>query len=116
MVRLTLIEQLEPLEFHKESRIAIYGAGEFAELVYLGLKEIGVEEIDFFDDNAVADLRLLGALVMDVSSIKMGRYDRVFIASVGSTEPLMCVLEKQGLEQDQMVTFFSEIPSKSSTS
>ena len=115
-VRQTLRDQLEPLALNSESRVAVYGTGQFAELVYLGLKEIGVEEIDFFDDNAVADLRFLGALVMDVSAIKMGRYDRVFIASVGSTKPLMCVLEKQGLEHDQMVTFFSEIPSKSSTS
>jgi len=115
-VRQTLRNQLEPLALNSESRVAVYGTGQFAELVYLGLKEIGVEEIDFFEENAAADLRFLGAPVMDVLSIKMGRYDRVFIASVGSTKPLMCVLEKQGLEQDQMVTFFSEIPSKSSTS
>ena len=115
-VRQTLRDQLEPLALNSESRVAVYGTGQFAELVYLGLKEIGVEEIDFFEENADADLRFLGAPVMDVSAITMGRYDRVFIASVGSTKPLMCVLEKQGLEQDQMVTFFSEIPSTSRTS
>ena len=115
-VRQTLRDQLEPLALNSESRVAVYGIGQFAELVYLGLKEIGVEEIDFFEENAVSDLRFLGAPVMDVSFIKMGRYDRVFIASVGSTKPLMCVLEKQGLDQDQVVTFFSEFPSNSNTS
>ena len=78
--------------------------------------EIGIEEIDFFEENVVANPRFLGAPVMDVSSIKMERYDRVFIAYVGSTKPLMRVLEKHGLEQDQIVTFFSKIPSKSRTS
>ena len=115
-VRQTLRDQLEPLALNSESRVAIYGTGQFAELVYLGLKEIGIEEIDFFEENVVANPRFLGAPVMDVSSINMERYDRVFIAYVGSTKPLMRVLEKHGLEQDQIVTFFSKIPSKSRTS
>jgi len=35
-VRQILGQQLEHLSLHEESRIAIYGTGEFAELVYLG--------------------------------------------------------------------------------
>jgi len=48
-VRQTLREQLEPLALNEESRVAIYGTGEFAELIYLGLKELSIEEIDVFD-------------------------------------------------------------------
>ena len=44
-VRQTLREQLEPLALNAESRVAIYGTGEFAELVYLGLRDLGIEEI-----------------------------------------------------------------------
>jgi len=36
-VRQTLREQLAPLALHRESRVAIWGTGEFAELIFLGL-------------------------------------------------------------------------------
>ena len=45
-IRQTLRDQLEPLALNSESRIAICRTGQFAELVFLALKEIGIE--DFF--------------------------------------------------------------------
>ena len=47
-VRQTLRDELALESLNAESRVAIYGNGEFAELVYLGLKELGIEEIEIF--------------------------------------------------------------------
>ena len=43
-VRQTLREQLETQFLNAESRVAIYGTGGLAELVFLGLKDLGIEQ------------------------------------------------------------------------
>ena len=65
-VRRTLREQLEPLVLHEESQVAIYGTEEFAELVYLGLRELGIEEIDVFASEVQAGHRFLGIPGRDI--------------------------------------------------
>ena len=47
-VRQTLREELRPFALNEESRVAMCGTGSFAELVYMALKETGIEEIDCF--------------------------------------------------------------------
>ena len=47
-VRQALREQMNLLDVTEESRIAVYGTDEFAELVFLGLRELGIEEIDVY--------------------------------------------------------------------
>ena len=59
-MRQTLRGQLEPLGLNEESRVAICGTGEFAELVYLGLKELGIDEIDVFASESPGGRRFLG--------------------------------------------------------
>ena len=79
-VRETLREEMDPLVLNAESRVAIYGATEFAELVYLGLKEIGIEEIDIYCSPADMPTKFLGMPVRDVASLKDGDYHRVLVA------------------------------------
>ena len=64
-VRQSLREQLEPLALNEESRVAIYRTGEFAELVYLALREIGIEEIGIFDADSRPNGKFLGMQVLD---------------------------------------------------
>ncbi len=78
-VRQTLREQLEPLALNAESRVAIYGTGEFAELVYLGLRDLGIEEIDAFGTKDPPG-RFLGMPVLDLATLQPERYDRVVVA------------------------------------
>lgn len=105
-VRKTLRDQLEPLALNSESRIAICGTGQFAELVYLGLKEIGIEEIAFFENGPANGRRFLGALVREMSTIRSGDYDRVVIASIGLPDDSIRQLTDQGIEAQHVVTFF----------
>jgi len=106
-VRQTLREQLEPLALHEESRVAIYGIGEFAELIYLGLKEIGIEEIDIFATNSADNGKFLGMLVLDVATLKPELYDRVIVADLQYSESVRNELERQSVAPEKVVTFFS---------
>jgi len=106
-VRQTLREQLHPLDLNAESRVAIYGRGDFAELVYLGLKEIGIEEIEIFDRVNPDGEKFLGMPVHELATLRPEQYDRVVIASLGRSEAIHTELRQLGLESHQVVAFFS---------
>ena len=106
-VRETLREQLIPLALHAESRIAIYGTGDFAELVYLGLKEHRIEEIDIFDATSVEGAVFLGITVRGIGSIQASQYDKIIVGSIGNGEGACALLSAHGAEPQQLVTFFS---------
>ena len=105
-VRQTLRDELKPLNLNEESRVAIYGTGEFAELVYLGLREIEIEEIDVFAPSSPGDGRFLGMPVQDVSTLRPGRYDRVVVATLKEPQVGYGELLRLGVGPDQLVTFF----------
>lgn len=107
-VRQTLREQLEPLALHEESRVAIYGAGELAELVYLGLKELEVEEIDIFAPGSPGGSTFLGLPVRDVGALQPERYDRVVVALLPWSNQATEELQERGIDPNQLVTFFPD--------
>jgi DNA-binding MarR family transcriptional regulator len=107
-VRQTLREQLEPLALNEESRIAMYGTGELAELVYLGLKEIGIEEIDVFGPKDLEGHRFLGMPVLDLSALRPERYDRVLLAVLQGWEVPHGALQERGVTPEKLVTFFRD--------
>lgn len=105
-VRQTLREELHPLALNKESHVAIYGTGEFAELVYLGLKELGIEEIGVYSRGPVENERFLGMPVHDISILDPEGYERVVIASLRENEQAYIDLRQLGLNSRQVVAFF----------
>ena len=105
-VRQTLRDQLHPFDLHAESRVAIYGTGEFAELVYIGLREIGIEEIDVFDAGEPVDSKFLGIPVRDVSQISSEQYDWVLVVNLGGQDSTRTRLQELGVENDTLITFF----------
>jgi len=108
-IRQTLREQLEPLALHKESRVAIYGTGEFAELVYLGLRELGIEEMSIFSFRRNLDgATFLGMTVHDVAVLQPEEFDRILVASLTSSESDRLALQALGMTSDKVITFFSE--------
>jgi len=106
-VRQTLREELEPLALTKESRIAIYGTGEFAELVYLGLRELGIEEIDIYDKDAIGGRRFLGMPVHDLKSIHPESHDQIVVATTGDTKVPLAEIQDVGVSLQKVVTFFN---------
>ena len=111
-VRQTLREQMEGLDVNEESRIAVCGTNEFAELVYLGLKEIGIGEIAFCSKGKAVGERFLGVPVEDVTKIKFEDYDKVVIAELTGSEALIELLSDLGLPEQKIITFFAIKPSK----
>ena len=111
-VKLILREELEPLSLHEESSIAIFGTGDFAELVYLGLKELGIQEMDVFDIGSPNGSRFLGMPVRDVAALHPGNYDRVVVAVLEDPETSYAYLQALGVPKEQLVTFFGSVPSE----
>lgn len=99
---------MEPLALHKESSVAIYGTGEFAELVYLGLREIGIEEIDIFGPNASSGVCFLGLPVKNIYEMTPDKYDRVVVATFDELESVRSELRDHGTAPDKVVTFFAD--------
>ena len=112
-VRQTLREELAQESLNAESRIAIYGKGEFAELVYLGLKELGIEEMEVFVSGAEQDEKFLGIRVKDASTLEPDHFDRVVIATPGRAETQYQTLIDQGVGREKLVLFFT--PAESQT-
>lgn len=106
-VRQTLREELEPLALNAESRVAVYGTGEFAELVYLGLKEIGIEELEIFDSQVTPGDRFLGMPVRDIEALRPDDYDRVVVAQVDASDSLYDLLRERQVDTQQIVSFFA---------
>jgi DNA-binding MarR family transcriptional regulator len=106
-VRQTLREQMEGLDVNEESRIAVCGANEFTELVYLGLKEIGIGEINIYSTGDAVGGRFLGMPVDDVSTIMIDDYDKVVIAELYGSEELNQKLLGLGVPPQKVVTFFA---------
>ena len=106
-VRETLREQMESLELNEESRIAVYGANEFAELVFLGLKEMGIEEIDIYSPGSAVGRRFLGMPVHDAATIPFENYDKIVVAVLDGSETLNTELLVLGVPPHKVVTFFT---------
>ena len=107
-VRQSLRDQLEPLSLHEESRVAIYGTGMFAELIYLGLREMRIEEIDIFGSDGTVGSMFLGMPVQDVAGLRPELYDRVVIAILQHGETNDMELPDLGLAPGKIVTLFTE--------
>ena len=58
--------------------VAIYGATELGELIYLVLKDAGVERIEFLDESRTG--RFLGMPIHRIESVDHARYVKVMVA------------------------------------
>ena len=108
-VRQTLRDQLEPLALHEESRIAIIGTGEFAELVYLGLIEIGISEINIFGGPSADSGFFLGMQIRDINVLDPNDYDRILAADLSNPLRQISTID---IDEDKLatklVTFFKQ--------
>jgi len=102
-VRQTLAEQLDPLGLNEESSIAIVGNTEFAELVFLGLKDHGIDEIDVFGPGKG---KFLGMPVREIESLVSERYDWVMLAILDDASESRDNMLSQGISDDKLVSFF----------
>ena len=107
-VRQTLRTEMESLAFHEETRVAIYGTGDFAELVYIGLKDFGITEIDVYSSDSPNGRTFLGMPVRALDTLDTNEYDRIIVASLGDSEAVASDLESRGKSSNKLVFFFSD--------
>lgn len=105
-VRQTLREELRPFALNEESRVAMCGTGSFAELVYMALKETGIEEIDVFVSDHSGEVRFLGMPVRQISALQPQEYDRVIVASLKQEDGSYNGALDQGVSLENLITFF----------
>ena len=102
-VRLLVRQDMCGLDMTPESRVAIYGTTELAELTYLALRDMGVTKIDFFDA-ANSGCRFLGVPVQSLESIDPNRYLKVMVAFATDTEARCQELYGFGVSSSQIFT------------
>ena len=105
-IRQTLREELAPLALNRESRIALCGIGEFAELVYLGLKEQGIEEIEVFSPEIISGSNFLGMPVQPLASLQPNDFDRIVVGILDGETPQEIQRLENDLEESKVVVFF----------
>ena len=106
--RATLRESLARLPDDGMKRIALYGTGEAAELAYLTLKELGLEPVGVFADDAPA--QFLGFPVRPVAELTGAPIDGVVIATFDRPEQQLRELTELGIPRESIVTLRRVVP------
>ena len=107
-VRHMVRSEIESLGLHRESRIAIYGTGELAELVYLALREMSIEEVDFYSSGSPTGHRFLGMRVNDISALEPNEYDWLLVGNMEAPETSYGILKERGVASEKMITLFAD--------
>lgn len=83
-----------------DSRVAIYGRGEAAELSYLSLKESGLDPVAVFD--AEGGGMFLGMAVLPLAEHANVDYDLMIVASLEPSTQFVTALTRQGVPADKL--------------
>ena len=102
----TLQRELDPLGLHAESRVALHGTGEFAEVVYSAVKALGVEDVRPFAPLGAPVSRFHGSPMQPASALDPDDFDLVIVATLEDPEAACSELEALGVAPTQLVTFF----------
>ena len=105
-VRNMLREDIASLPLNRESRVAIVGASEIAELAFLALKDIGVDEIEVFD-RAPGTSSFLGMRVQELGSIDPSSFAKVVIVNSNHDSSPIEELRRLGVSDSQLVELLS---------
>lgn len=106
-VRHMIREELATLELNPESRIAVCGTDISSELVFLALREIGIDEIDFFANDPAPGSRFVGLPIYDVSALQPDKYDKVLVVNFDGPSMNFDHLDIDSISLSKMETLFS---------
>lgn len=102
-VRELLRENFNSLDLAPDSNIAIYGATEFAEMVFLVLRDLGVSNIDIVEKDPSRE-RFLGTEVQRLEDISASSYAKIVVAYPTQFEERCEELLCHGVLPSQIVT------------
>ena len=100
-VKKILKENFDSLTLNKESKVAIVGTGELAELAYLALLDIGVDEIDMFGNENDKHI-FLGMNVVSIQDIEVNDYSKIVVTS-DDIDVINASLKERSANSNQIV-------------
>ena len=100
-VKKILKENFNSLTLNKESKVAIVGTGELAELAYLALLDIGVDEIDMFGNENDKHI-FLGMNVVYIQDIEVNDYSKIVVTS-DDIDVINASLKERSADSNQIV-------------
>jgi DNA-binding MarR family transcriptional regulator len=106
-IRDIIVKDLESLALDADSRIAIYGQTELAELAFLVLRNMGVTHIDIVDKSN-EDSIFLGLPVKPLESISKEGYAKVLVAFQYDGESRQHELLSAGARADSIVLLLQD--------
>ncbi len=105
-VRQMLRDELETMNLNAESRIAVCGAKSSAELVYLALRELEVEEIDFYAQDPDPAERFVGMPLRDMKTLDSRNYDKVIVTHLDNNGVNLEFLSEIEISSGKLETLF----------
>jgi len=105
-VRQHLRAVLEPLSTGGRKRIAIYGAGEAAELAYLSVVELGHDLVAVFDGETNGTF--LGQTVRDIAAWESTEFDLLIVAALDKSSAVFEQLSALGVPAGKLVSLREE--------
>ena len=108
-VRLLLNDDLQDTTLNAESRVALVGTTEIAELAYLALRDIGVEEIEVFDIDGDKP-RFLGMPVQQLEDVDPDRFVKLVITNSKDSNVSREGLLTAGVSESQIVELLNHRP------
>ena len=100
-VKKILKENFKSLTLNKESKVAIVGTGELAELAYLALLDIGVDEINMFGNENDKHI-FLGMKVVSIQDIEVNDYSKIVVTS-DDIDVINASLKERSADSNQIV-------------
>ena len=97
-------EQLAALAQAGDRRILLYGTGELSEIVYLTIRELGLELVGVVEEPPTRAW-FLGYAVVRMPSVPTTAYDRVLVISHAGTEKIVQQLEASGVPPERIIAF-----------
>ena len=111
-VRSLVTETLGVVDTSPESVVAIYGTNELAELMYLALRDSGVNRIEFLEESGQGEF--LSSPVRPLESIAPGDYVKVLVAYSTDIDARHQRLLGLGISPDRVATLL-DLPGPKST-
>ena len=87
-----------------DSSVGIYGVGEVAEIVYVCLRDVGVDQIEVLQPDTGASGRFLGLDIVDLASAAPQRYSKIIVADTNDVSRRHSELSAAGFADDQIIT------------
>ena len=101
-VRHLLREDISSLPLNRESRVAIIGTADLAELAFLALRDIGVDDIEVFERQPSRPY-FLGIRVQQLDTLSPSEYAAVVISDSHDTDAVRQEMNASGVSDTQVV-------------